>query len=413
MTDPRSNIETLRDRISTSDELSDADREALLEFSDELYLRTSQYSDHRHEKLLRHCTIIAETVGSLADTLDSQDAAREIVRWINRTYDNEETNRDYRVSLRVFGRRVTDGDEIPDSIDWIPSGTSSNYDPAPRPGEMLHWDEHVVPMIDDAKNSRDRAMLAVAWDSGVRSGEFRSLAVGDVTTHKHGLQITVNGKTGQRSVTLIPSVPHLRKWLDDHPSGRDTDPLWTKLNDADDLSYRMFSKIFQRAADRADIDPPVTITNFRKSSASYLASQGMSQAHIEEHHGWTRGSTVAARYISVFGDAADNELARLHGLDISDDETDPIGPVTCPRCQRQTPRDEEFCVWCEQALSPGAVDQLRTDEREVQRAVLRFAKDNPDLLDAVEERHDIAQVLEDNPDLRRRAREFVEAVNEG
>lgn len=410
MTNPARRIGTLRERIKTAEEISEADRELLLAFSDRLTLLKSEYSDHRHVKLLGHCVRIATNAGGLADALEERSAAETIVRWINTTYDNEETNRDYRIALRVFSKRVTDGEDPPPSVAWVPSSTSSNYDPAPNPGEMLHWDNHVIPMIDECHNSRDRALLAVAWDAGVRSGELRDLSVGDVADHKHGLQITVEGKVGQRSVTLIPSVPYLRKWLADHPSGRDRDPLWTKLNDPDDLSYRMFVKILERAAGSAGVDRPVTLTNFRKSSASYLASQGLSQAHIEEHHGWKRGSKVSARYISVFGDAADNELAKLHGLDVSEDEPDPVGPVACPRCQRDTPREKEFCVWCDQALEPAAVDQLKTDEREVQRAVLRFAKDNPNLLDAVEERQEIAELLEDNPELFERAQRFADAI---
>ena len=146
MTDPATQIENMRERIETSDEISDADRELLIEFSDELYLLQTKYSDHRHLKLLSHCTNMAETVGGLAEALEDRDAAEEIVRWINRTYDNVETNRDFRVALRVFGRRVTDGDDDdpPESIDWIPSGTPRNYDPAPNPGDMLHWEEDVL-----------------------------------------------------------------------------------------------------------------------------------------------------------------------------------------------------------------------------------------------------------------------------
>ena len=64
------------------------------------------------------------------------------------------------------------------------------------------------PPDDDATfNSRGAALIAVAWDSGARAGEIRNLSVGDVIDYKHGLQIIVDGKTGQRSVTLIPSVP--------------------------------------------------------------------------------------------------------------------------------------------------------------------------------------------------------------
>ena len=412
MDDPVARIDTLRDdRIPDNDAISPADQQALLDFSDELFLRTAEYSDYRHEKLLRHCTRIAEHVGGLAQSREDRDAAEDIVRWINRTYDNEETNRDYRIALRVFSKHTTDGDDPPESIDWISGQTSRSYEPQPDPGNMLHWEDHIVPMIDACYNNRDAAIIATAWDAGCRSGEFRNLTVGDVTNHKHGKQITVDGKTGQRTVTLIPSVPHLNRWLQDHPSGDDDDaPLWSKLHGPDGLSFRMFKKILETAADRANIDRPVTLTNFRKSSASHLASQGMSQAHIEEHHGWKRGSDVAARYVSVFAEAADRELAKIHGLDVEEDEPDPIAPVECPRCGRDTPRDEEFCVWCEQAIEPGAVEQLKVDERKVQRVILGFAKEDPSLLDDVEEREELLTVLQDNPEAQRRAEQFLEEL---
>ena len=73
----------------------DTDRELLLAFSRRLRLLSSEYSDQRHEKLLRHCVIISEQGGSLADALKDKSLAEEIVRWIHREYENEETNKDY------------------------------------------------------------------------------------------------------------------------------------------------------------------------------------------------------------------------------------------------------------------------------------------------------------------------------
>jgi len=87
---------------------------------------------------------------------------------------------------------------------------------------MLDWDEDIIPMIEACKNSRDEALIAVAFDAGARSGELQDLTVGDVNDHKHGLRIFVDGKTGQRDVTLIPSVPYLQRWLGDHPAPDDT-----------------------------------------------------------------------------------------------------------------------------------------------------------------------------------------------
>lgn len=43
----------------------------------------------------------------------------------------------------------------------------------------------------------------------------------------------------------------------------------------------MLTKIFKNPADRPDVDEPVTLTNFRKSNASFHASKGLTQAHLE------------------------------------------------------------------------------------------------------------------------------------
>lgn len=396
MTDPSTQLDTLRERIEDSDEIDEQDREALLAFDDRLALLNSEYSTHRHLKLLRHVTIMAEEVGGVADALEDRDAAEEIVRWIHRNYDNEETNQDYRVALKVFGRRTSDenGSEPPDSLDWIPSGTSSNYDPSPEPSNMLDWDEDVLPMIEETHNSRDAAAIALQFEAGLRGGEFQSLSVGDITDHRHGLQVTVDGKQGKRTITLITSVPQIQRWLSDHPAPDDgTAPLWSKLSKPEPMSYRMITKMFKEPAKRAGVTKPVTLTNLRKSSASYLASRGMNQAHIEDHHGWVQGSKVASRYISIFAEDADRELARIHGLDIEDDEPEPTAPRECPRCGEQTPRNRDLCVWCGQALEPGAADRAEAFEdiiveslaeatgEDAQR-LLEFrdaAKDNPEI----------------------------------
>ncbi|MFD1512488.1 tyrosine-type recombinase/integrase [Halomarina rubra] len=409
MAAPSEAIERLRERAETSADLVEADRDVLIRFSDELFVRSVNYSDHRHEKLLRHCVRIAEETDGLAAVLEDEAAAKRVVTWINRTYDNEETNRDYRVALRVFAKHVTDGEDVPESVAWVSGQTSRNYDPKPDPREMLHWEEHVLPMIETCHNNRDKAMLAVAWDAGTRSGEFRDLQVRDVTDHTHGLQITVDGKTGQRSVTLIPSVPFLQRWLADHPGDESSD-LWSKLHQDDDLSYNAVKKVFVSAAERAGVTRPVTLTNFRKSSASHLASQGMNQAHIEDHHGWTRGSTVAARYVAVFSGDSDRELAKVHGLDVEEDEPDPIAPVACPRCDRDNPHDVDACVWCGQALEAGAVERIRREEREVRRDTLKLAKENPELLEDVDTRQEIIGMLEDNPELLQHAKRFADAL---
>lgn len=377
-------------------DVPEADAEALIEFSDQLYLLSSDYGGYRHEKLLRHLTILAENVGGVHATLNDRDTTEDIVRWINREYENEETNRDYRIALRVFGRRMSEnGDEPPESIEWIPSGTSSTYDPSPEKSNMLDWEEDVLPMIESATNPKQACAIAIQFDAGFRGGEFKDLETGDITDSQYGLQATVQGKQGQRTVTLVPSVPYVRQWLESHPGGADSDPMWCKANDGSTkVSDRAIYNWFDKAAAAADVSKPVTLTNFRKSSASYLASQGMSQAHLEEHHGWVRGSDAASRYIAVFAEESERETARAWGREVEvEDETDEKAPVECPRCDKETPREKDLCVWCGQALDSETgqvVDRLEgvlLDDIEAAESgeevadrveILREFKDNPE-----------------------------------
>ncbi|QSG11393.1 Site-specific recombinase XerC [Halapricum desulfuricans] len=412
MTEPRTKIKHLRERIDKSDVISEADAEVLIEFSDRLDLLKSEYSDHRHEKLLRHCVRIAEEIGGLSDALEDRETAEDIVRWINREYDNEYTNHDYRTALRMLGEHTTEEEGKPASIEWIPSGTSNSHDPVPDPSDMLEWEADILPMIEQSRNSRDKALIAVAFDSGARSGELRDLTVGDVNDHEHGLQIMVDGKTGQRPVSLVPSVPYLNRWLSDHPGKDDPNaPLWSSLNKPKEITYRRFLDIFDDAARRVGVDKPVTPTNFRKSNATYLARKGMNQAFIEDRQGRKRGSDATAHYVARFGGDSDDQYAKMHGLEIEEEEDEPIGPVKCPRCDKETPRHEDRCVWCGQVLDFDAVESLQEDQRELRQSVLKLARNNPELLDDYEKARELMDLFEDNPELHEDARSFVEAMS--
>jgi len=426
VTHPDRQLERLKSQIEEgARSVSDKDGELLLQFDDRMALLPSEYGTQRREKLLRHCTKIAEgEENSLVEALEEREAAEGLIRWIHDKHDPEETpetNKDYRIALRMFGKRLVesgvdvpaDDEGIPKSLAWIPTTTSRNYDPKPDPAEMLDWEDDVESMIDETMNARDAALIAVAFDSGARSGELLDLRVGDVADHKHGLQITVDGKNGQRTITLITSVPYLNRWLSDHPrADESTAPLWCKLRSGEEISYQMARKIPIQAAEHAGVEKPVTFTNFRKSSASFLASRGVNQPTLEDHHGWTRSSTAASRYISVFDEASDRELAKAHGEDIEEEEPNPIAGVQCPRCREKTPRSEPFCMWCNQAIEHGAVDEIQEDQDQQRRNLLRIAQENPDLLETLEDFEPVIEALGGDAELIQAAQQFNEAVND-
>jgi hypothetical protein len=402
MRNPEREVATLREKLQTGDrEVDDErDREILLAFSDELKLLRETYGHHRHIKLLRHCVRIAEHApASLVDALEERDATEDIVRWIHGTYDlNEtpETNQNYRVALRVFGRRATDvaGEEPPPSIDWVNATLPRDYDPSPDPSEMLRWEDDIEPMLGACRNSRDEAAIALQFDAGLRGGELYDLTIGDVSDTTHGLSVTVDGKTGQRSVNLIPSTPHVNRWIADHPGGGPDDPLWTRLASNEHLSYNSYLDMFKRPAGRADVGKPVTPTNIRKSNLAWLCRQGMNARHIERRQGRSHGSDAVARYTAIFDEDIGDEYARIMGLEVADeDDTDEFAPVVCPRCDKETPARESRCMWCGFGFSARAAAEASDQDTDLMEEIAN----NPDLAESILA---IREAADDTPGVR-------------
>lgn len=404
-TDPRAEVDGIRQRLrGNGDEKPqvpfDRDREHLLKMSDNIRLVPSEIGDHRHLKILRHVrrmSILAPwpTVEDFADNeeadvagvtsdedveqlldeygllglaLEYRAAGEAIVRWINDEYANEHTNQDYRTALRSFGRYRLKATEPPESLAWIPTGTSNDFNPAPSERDLLQWEHDVIPMIDTAHNARDKALFAVQFEAGCRSGELYDLRVGDVFDAEHSVGIHVDGKRGERAVHLIMSVPYLQRWLNEHP-GNDGDFLWSKLTSPDRPSYNTWLNYFKNAAERAGVSKEVTPTDFRKANTRWLVLLGeMSQGRIEDRQGRQRGSEHTRRYMARFGEeSSERHYARLHGKEVETDEPEEYGPITCPRCQQETPRHGSRCMYCGFALSHDAAED--TEQR--QQAALR------------------------------------------
>ncbi|MFO7834108.1 MAG: tyrosine-type recombinase/integrase [Halohasta sp.] len=360
VSDYAGDLDRLRERIRESDDLTDDDRESLLDFDRQLSLLDSEYGEARRVKLLRHCTIMGEKVGGLTEALDDREAAEALVAYAN-SYESVETRRDYRVALRMFGTRVLKRDPgedgPPDSLAWIDTGLPSNYDPTPSRAEMLDYENDILPMIEQgARNSREKALFATQYEAGLRGQELYDLTVGDVIDDENGIRIHVeNGKTGTRDVLCIgDAVALLPDWLErEHPAPNDYDaPLWSKLSAPERASYQTFLKYFKRAAERAGVSKPVTPTNFRKSNAYYLSQLGYQASKIEDRQGRRRGSEAVARYIARFGSDADEQYLGLHGVEQDADPADDTRPIKCVRCGEKTPRHKGRCANCRLPFDP-------------------------------------------------------------
>jgi len=143
---------------------------------------------------------------------------QSFVEKIEHSHYAEWTKHDYRVTLKKFFKWLRGTDEYPKEVSWLKTGVSKNRQKLP---EELLSPQEVNDMIVAANNSRDRALIALLYESGCRIGEILSLKIKQVQLHAHGYQITVKSQKKPRRLLLIASTPYLSAWLNEHPKRDD------------------------------------------------------------------------------------------------------------------------------------------------------------------------------------------------
>lgn len=84
------------------------------------------------------------------------------------------------------------------------------------PDDLL-TEEEVRKLIVNSDNARDKALIAVLYESGARRGEIVNCKLKDVTEFhrgtEHGYRLKLKGKTGERQVIIYRYQQWLRAWL--------------------------------------------------------------------------------------------------------------------------------------------------------------------------------------------------------
>lgn len=393
--------------IKRDDLLSEAERELLLDFYEEIKTHNrrssakNQLSGTRINTHLAHCHRVAKHTDLLVDTMDpdqGSDPIDEIGEWIDDTYDNGYTIDNYVSGLRALGRFCapdarTEEDKHPKRFEILELGNVEEDQPAPDPSDVLFWSEVVTLLAACASRptgDRTAALIAMLWASGMRPmSELWELQFGQIDDRGDHMIISVqsDSKTLSRTIRIDVGLPYIRRWMNKKHPAHDTEEgpqsdtyLWTPLDDTRLIGYAQLRKSIKRVNQLTDITKPVNPEHFRKSRASVLAmSRWVTQRDLENHFGWVRGSRVVAHYIAVFEQQSQKHIAKADGADVDlSAEMDPIVPVWCDHCDQQTPRHRDECLWCEQET----VAELNRTPR-MRSSSMPDDEDEKDLLDLI------------------------------
>jgi integrase/recombinase XerD len=207
-------------------------------------------------------------------------------------------------------------------------------------------------------NSKDRCYHAMEVDTGARPHELLGLRIKDVEfiegegIGRHA-KIVVNGKTGQRSLPLIDSIPYVTQWISEHPQRDNREALLLfnsqnpgkavqvgTMHKANIRYKKYFTKLLSSEIPE---DDKKRIKNLlkkrwnpyvhRHSAITEKSGILSSDSKLGQYAGWSVSSTMNRRYQHFSGGEAMNDLLKAKGV-LKDDKhsINILQPIICPSC---------------------------------------------------------------------------------
>lgn len=249
----------------------------------------------------------------------------------------------------TFSQRSTP----PPTVAWITVHLRKK-DLRPLERNALLLPEEISRAIATCRNPRDRALIAVLWETGARISEIGNLQIKHVTKAPHGFTLDLNGKTGHRSPMIISSAPTLAQWLADHPFASNPEaPLWVHRTGTAPrhLIYASITRLLERDLQRAGITKHVHPHLFRHSRVTYVLAAGlMNESQAKAYFGWTPDSDMLATYAHLVDADANNAILRENNLAPANQRRDELLPISCRICSEINPAKASYCTRCNAVL---------------------------------------------------------------
>lgn len=233
----------------------------------------------------------------------------------------------------------------------------------------LLTEEDIRAMIEAAKTIKDRAFIAVLYESGCRIGELAQMKWKDVRFEEWCAWLNTDEKTGKpRLIPLIMSREYLAQWRNDYPLPMSGDALiFVTNNTFKPIKYESVIKQLRLIAKRGGVQKHIRGHIFRHSRITHLIQQGMSES-IVKRVAWGGESRMIERYAHLTDADTAAAAAKLAGITPPNTRkrSKAMDPIQCQTCGRINGPTDDFCRKCGSAISERAkasVESLSADMR--------------------------------------------------
>jgi integrase/recombinase XerD len=276
--------------------------------------------------------------------------------------------------------------KVVQNLSRFKQGEISGY----QPSDM--WDpEDNLLFLKYCPNPRDRCYHAMETDTGARPHELLKLRIKDVEFREDAgggryAKIVVNGKTGERALPLINSIPYVTQWISLHPQGSNREAILLpnmrtgngKAIQVDAMlkaykDYKLYFTSLLSSGDVPEADKKKITELLRKRWNPYVhrhsaitEKSGLlsSDVNLRQFAGWSISSNMHRRYVHFRGGESMKDTLRAKGI-IKDEKQsiNILQPKSCPNCRELNKPDVQFCFKCNFVMSFEAY-QKGMEERE-------------------------------------------------
>jgi len=303
----------------------------------EKYLRAEGIGEARIRKYQIIFKFLDDYIKKPLNQVTKDDVVGFVSDVIQKRYSTAESrNAHKRVVKRIF--KLLEKEDV---VSWIKKEREKN-----KILEVLS-EEEIKRMIKVAGNPRDRAIISVLYESGCRISEFLNMKWGDVVYDDMGARIKVSGKTGERWVRIIFSVPYLRAWQSEHSKPKPENYIWlARFNHHEKpLRPQVLNRILKEIGKKARIRKKIHAHLFRHSRATHLARH-LKESELRLFFGWSKDSDMPARYIHLASKDLDQSIGKIYGLVEEEKESQKLSVKICWRCKESNKVTDSFCVRC-------------------------------------------------------------------
>ena len=194
-----------------------------------------------------------------------------------------------------------------------------------NPSELL-LPEDIKKLINVATLERDRAIIAVLYESGVRIGELMALTTEMIEMDEQKQEVRLNipniegCKTGARSVPCLEIYGYVLDWMKCNPTKQFIPMSVSGVRKAVELLFK-----------KAGITKPYNIHHFRHSAITHAAGLNMSETQLSYRFWGIPHSAMLATYIHMNEQLKSSGYRDAKGMGDNSNGKTIINPLAC-RC---------------------------------------------------------------------------------